>query len=187
MTGHLLNLSQHYEKTFKMVWQVVKLSLCLSHSSKYIYSTRPFFFNWTLLWTRHLIAIYFTLGFLLIIVTHENCATWIWIIINHQYKKIWNRKCTSEGNVIVDMFYFSAAGASRFLIYSYAWFSHEHRRIGPRGIRENSERSQTITDPHPYFNWETNSSLGYRQTFQMCIMSRNDVSFFQWIGTGRGQ
>ena len=43
-----------------------------------------------------------------------------------------------------------------------------------------SERSQTIKDPYPNFK-NTNGTLDYRQTFQMCIKSRNDVCFLHWI------
>ena len=66
------------------------------------------------------------------------------------------------------LFYFSDTGASRSFTIMLGFLMNQRT----------SERSQTITDPSLNFK-NTNSRFGYRQTFQMCIMSRNDFSFFQ--------
>ena len=79
----------------------------------------------------------------------------------------------------------SRVGVSFFFNINYASFFHEQRRTDPWGIHENSETSQTITDPHPQLQ-EYKRQLGLSPDLSN-IYKVQKRCFFSSVNRNRGQ
>lgn len=96
-----------------------------------------------------------------------------------------NRKCTSKGNITVDMDTFpcfiSVTLARLFFFFSILimlGFFMNTEGLTCEKFMKILKQVRPLPILIPNFR-NTNGSVGYRQTFQMSIKSTNDVSFLQ--------